>query len=267
MVTHAAPAIRPPAWAGQFYPAEPTVLRQTVRNCLAQATSGAPGHPKAIIAPHAGYIYSGPIAGSAFANFSRDAKSIRRVVLLGPSHRVAFEGLAMSSATCFKTPLGSIPVCHSEDEQLRTLPRVHTNDEAHALEHSLEVELPFLQEVLEDFALLPLVVGEASEGEVAEALEKVWDGGETRIVVSSDLSHYLDYRTAIAVDRTTARAIESLCAEDIDEDQACGRLPIRGLLQAARRHGLRAKSVDLRNSGDTAGSRDRVVGYGAFLFC
>jgi AmmeMemoRadiSam system protein B len=266
-MTTTAPTIRPPAWAGQFYPAEPAKLRQAVQECLAQAKAAGSSHPKAVIAPHAGYIYSGPIAGSAFAPFLPDADSIRRIILLGPSHRVAFNGLAMSSAEYFMTPLGQIPLCHSEDDQLRALPQVNINDHAHANEHSLEVELPFLQAALLEFSVLPLVVGEASDREVAEVLEKLWDGESTRIVVSSDLSHYLDYASAVEADRITAKAIESLDLEIMEENQACGCRPIRGLLQAARRHGLQAKAVDLRNSGDTAGSRDRVVGYGAFLFC
>jgi AmmeMemoRadiSam system protein B len=222
--------------------------------------------PKAIIAPHAGYIYSGPIAASVYARIQPARGRITRVVLLGPAHRVGFHGLALSSADCFQTPLGRITVDQEAVKKISSLPQVHVMDTAHMQEHSLEVHLPFLQEVLGEFSLVPLVVGDAEPNEVAEVLEALWGGPETLIVISSDLSHYHDYKTAQRLDRATSLAIEQLRMEDIQYDHACGRNPVSGLLQVARQRGLKAKTIDLRNSGDTAGSHDRVVGYGAYIF-
>ncbi len=222
--------------------------------------------PKAIIAPHAGYIYSGPIAASAYARIQPARGRITRVVLLGPAHRVGFHGLALSSADCFQTPLGRITVDQEAVKKISGLPQVHVMDTAHMQEHSLEVHLPFLQEALGEFSLVPLVVGDAEPNEVAEVLETLWGGPETLIVISSDLSHYHDYKTAQRLDRATSQAIEQLRLEDIQYDHACGRNPVSGLLQVARQRGLKAKTIDLRNSGDTAGSHDRVVGYGAYVF-
>ncbi len=256
---------RPPAVAGLFYPADPLQLRTSIEALLAAAapTRGAP--PKAIIAPHAGYPYSGPVAAAAYARLVPLRGRVQRVVLLGPSHRVGFHGLATSSAACFETPLGEVPLDRSALASVMDLPQVIELDAAHAMEHSLEVHLPFLQNVLGAFSLIPLVVGDASHEEVAEVLERLWGGEETLIVISSDLSHYHDYATAVRRDGRTAEAIESLHPEAIDDQGACGRLPVSGLLTAARRHGMTVERVDLRNSGDTAGSRDRVVGYGAWL--
>lgn len=257
--------VRQPAVAGMFYPDDPRVLRSMIDEFLRTAKSDG-GAPKALIAPHAGYVYSGPIAASAYARLASVRDTVRRVVLLGPSHRVPFHGLAASSASQFLTPLGPVPVDQEAYNQILDLPQVRVLDEAHALEHSLEVHLPFLQEVLHDFAVVPLVVGEASASEVDEVLERLWGGPETLIVVSSDLSHYHDYATARAMDSRTSKAIEALHPQAIDYDQACGRAPMNGLLEAARKHGLRVHTVDLRNSGDTAGPRDQVVGYGAYVF-
>jgi AmmeMemoRadiSam system protein B len=221
---------------------------------------------KALVVPHAGYVYSGPVAASAYALLASLRDRIRRVVLLGPSHRVGFEGLAASSADAFETPLGRVEIDAEAVERALLLPQVRRLDAAHAQEHSLEVQLPFLQRVLSDFRLVPLVVGDATPAEVAEVIETLWGGAETLLVVSSDLSHYLPYEQAKALDRATTQAIENLDPEAIGEDQACGRLPVQGLLLAARRHGLHARTLDLRSSGDTAGSRDAVVGYGAYAF-
>lgn len=256
--------VRNPAVAGAFYPRDAVQLRTMVTALLHAAAHGPV--PKAVIAPHAGYVYSGPVAASAFARIAHGRDSVHRVVLLGPAHRVGFHGLAVSSADDFATPLGTIPVDKEALAKVLELPHVHVRDDAHTLEHSLEVHLPFLQQTLRDFTLLPLVVGEATPQEVDAVLEAVWDGPETLIVVSSDLSHYHDYETAQALDRATSRAIEELRPEDIHYEHACGRNPINGLLYAARKHGLRATTIDLRNSGDTAGPRDRVVGYGAYIF-
>ena len=260
--------IRQPAVAGTFYPADPQQLREMVDGYLREAASRIGDEadvPKALIAPHAGYIYSGPVAASAYARLLPARDRIKRVVLLGPSHRVPFRGIATSSATHFQTPLGSIPLDRTRIEQIEKFPQVVRLDEAHTYEHSLEVHLPFLQEVLDSFTLVPLVVGEASPQQVSEVIEALWDGPETLIVISSDLSHYHDYETARRLDSATSRAIESLQPEAIQYEDACGRNPVNGLLELARRHGLHARTVDLRNSGDTAGPRDQVVGYGAYL--
>jgi hypothetical protein len=257
--------VRPAAVAGSFYPGNPARLRQTVEDLLAQAPVATGSAPKALIAPHAGYPFSGPIAASAFAPLDR-ASGVRRVVLLGPSHHLAYRGLALPDAGGFETPLGLVPVDAEGVQTISALPQVRELDAAHEREHSLEVELPFLQRALGAFTLVPLVVGDASDEEVGAVVDLLWGGPETLFVISSDLSHYYDYATAQALDRRTARAIEQLRPQDIGAEQACGRVPIRGWLWAAGKRGLRAVTADLRNSGDTAGPRDRVVGYGAFLF-
>jgi hypothetical protein len=257
--------VRTPAVAGMFYPSDARELKAAVAQYLAAADTGG-GVPKAIIAPHAGYIYSGPIAGTVYARLQPARGTISRVVLLGPAHRVGFRGLACSSAAYFETPLGRIETDHAAIQSIRDLPQVRVHDAAHAQEHSLEVHLPFLQEVLGAFRLVPLAVGAASAPEVGEVLERLWGGPETLIVISSDLSHYHDYASAQQRDRATSRAIETLDIDAIGYDDACGRDPVNGLLYVARRKGLHAHTIDLRNSGDTAGTRDSVVGYGAYVF-
>jgi AmmeMemoRadiSam system protein B len=257
--------IRHPAVAGMFYPGDPRELHRQVQGYLRDATA-TPHRPKAIIVPHAGYVYSGPVAATAYASLAPRREQIRRVLLLGPSHRVPLDGLAVSSAESFATPLGNIAIDQEAVQQLLTLPQVQVMDAAHLLEHSLEVQLPFLQEVLADFRLVPIVVGESTPDEVAEVMEMLWGGPETLLVVSSDLSHYQDYDTARHMDRATSDAIEALAPQRIHYDDACGRNPVNGLLLAARRRSLHATTLDLRNSGDTAGPRDRVVGYGAYVF-
>jgi AmmeMemoRadiSam system protein B len=257
---------RPTAVAGRFYPAHPAELRRMIESCLSQVKLDNAVAPKAVIAPHAGYLYSGPIAASAHARFASARHIIKRIVLIGPSHYVSFGGLAVSSAHAFATPLGLVPVDTESVRQICALPQVTVADEAHAREHALEVQLPFLQVVLGDFSIVPLVVSDARAEAVAEVIDWLWGGVETRFVISSDLSHYLDYASARELDSSTSRSIERLCPQDIGEEQACGRAAICGLLQAARQHGLRARAVDLRNSGDTAGPRSEVVGYGAFAF-
>jgi AmmeMemoRadiSam system protein B len=257
--------IRKPAVAGQFYPADPDDLRAVIARYLQEAPAGVPA-PKAMIVPHAGYLYSGPVAASAYACLAAARHRVTSVVLLGPAHWVLLHGLAASHATFFATPLGMIPVDEHLIDAVTVLPQVHIMEEAHASEHSLEVQLPFLQEVLNDFSLVPLVVGEATPEEVGEVLDTLWDGAETCVVISSDLSHYYEYHAAQRIDRATSRAIEALRPQDIRAEQACGRHAVRGLLQVARQRGLHAMTLDLRNSGDTAGPRDRVVGYGAYVF-
>ncbi len=259
------PEVRPPAVAGMFYPGDAAELGRTVRALLKRAETQGPV-PKAIIAPHAGYIYSGPVAASAYARLRAARGTMTRVVLIGPSHRVPLRGLAVSTADAFATPLGELKVDREAVAKLIELPQVTTLDEAHAGEHSLEVHLPFLQEVLGEVSIIPLVAGKATADEVAEVLELVWGGPETLIVISSDLSHYYDYETARRMDAATTQAIERLRPQDIGFEQACGRVPIIGLLTLARRQGLQCATIDLRNSGDTAGPKDRVVGYGAYMF-
>jgi AmmeMemoRadiSam system protein B len=261
------PAVRPAAVAGSFYPGDATTLAAEVSSYLAEAPRAPAGTraPKAIIAPHAGYMYSGPIAASIYARLAPLRGKVKRVVLAGPAHRVYVTGVAVPSSRAFASPLGEVMLDTAAIERLSALPFVEVSDRAHALEHSLEVHLPFLQSVLGDFTLVPLVVGDASPDEMARLLEALWGGDETLIVVSSDLSHYLPYESARGRDRATAQAIAQLEAR-LDPEEACGAAPINGLLRAARAHGLRAEIVDVRNSGDTAGGLDRVVGYGAFAF-
>ncbi|HEY5790999.1 MAG TPA: AmmeMemoRadiSam system protein B [Gammaproteobacteria bacterium] len=259
------PTTREPAVAGLFYPGEPSQLQHTVADLLGARAPTLPP-PKALIVPHAGYVYSGATAAAGYALLAPVRERISRVVLLGPAHRVAFRGIAMSSAADFRTPLGAVPLDTAALASLRGLPHVGWLDQAHAQEHSLEVHLPFLQLALDAFSLVPLVVGEADAPTVGAVLERLWGGDETLIVISSDLSHYHDYATAQALDAATSAAIEQLAPERIDHGGACGRYPIGGLLWVARRKGLKCTTLELCNSGDTAGTKDRVVGYGAYAF-
>lgn len=259
---------RQAAVAGLFYPADPVELRNDIQTYLHELDFGDSEIPipKAIIAPHAGYIYSGPVAASAYAHLLPAHAIIRRVILLGPAHRVPFRGLATSSAESFATPLGNVKLDQESIQKLTGLPQVHLLDEAHSLEHSLEVQLPFLMEVLDDFELVPLVVGDARPEEVAEVLQCLWGGPETLILISSDLSHYHDYATAQRMDKATSEAIIAFRENDIHSENACGCIPVNGLLHLAKEKGLSGNLIDLRNSGDTAGSKDHVVGYGAYIF-
>lgn len=257
--------IRPAAFSGSFYPADPDELDRQLTGYLAQVSLPADEPvPKAIIAPHAGYIYSGPIAASAYARLALGRGRIRRVVLIGPSHRVAFRGLALGTAASWATPIGSLPVDQSAYGLLEGLPQIGFLDQAHGQEHSLEVHVPFLIKTLGPVAVIPIVAGDASPQAVAEVLEALWGGAETAIVVSSDLSHYLDYADCLRADRATAELIGSLDGAAIPRDGACGRVPVAGLLHLARTRSMTIRALDLRNSGDTAGPKDRVVGYGAW---
>jgi hypothetical protein len=259
--------VRPPAVAGSFYPADAGRLRAAVEGYLGAANgSQAAPSPKALIAPHAGYVYSGPVAGHAFASLGAGASAIRRAVVVGPAHFVPFCGIAVPSAAAFRTPLGDVPLDGQAIEAVRDLPQVRLADAPHEPEHALEVELPFLQTVLADFALVPLVVGDATSDEVAQVLERLWGGPDTLLVISSDLSHYEPYARAKEHDAATAAAIERLDAPSLGPRDACGWLPISGLLMAASRRAMQAVRLDLRNSGDTAGPKDQVVGYGAWAF-
>jgi AmmeMemoRadiSam system protein B len=257
---------REPAVAGIFYPSHPARLRMQVEDFIENAQPPRPpSRPRAIIAPHAGYSYSGAIAGSAYQCLRPSAQSIERVVLIGPSHHVAFSGLALSHFSRFRTPLGEVFVDRAACERIQSLPQVHSLDAAHESEHCLEVQLPFLQIALPHFTIVPLVVGSTSADDVSEALELLWDQN-TLIVVSSDLSHYREYTSACSMDARTSSKIEHLDYAHLHAEDACGALAIAGLLKQASQRHLSATTLDLRNSGDTAGNRHRVVGYGAWCF-
>src|SRR5262245_44330755 len=259
------PEVRPAAVAGMFYPEEPHELADAVAAHLdsTEETPQRPGFPKAVIVPHAGYIYSGPVAASAY-DLLRPARGIvRRVVVLGPCHRVPVRGLALPQASAFATPLGRISIDAEAVRAIRDLPQVVESAATHAEEHALEVQLPFLQRVLGDFSLVPFVVGSAAPEKVAEVLDCLWGGDETLVVISSDLSHYHSYEAAREIDGATVRAILDLDA-GISHEQACGATPVAGMLIAARRRGLAPRLLDCRNSGDTAGDKRRVVGYASF---
>jgi MEMO1 family protein len=257
--------VRQPAVAGTFYDGRRQALHSNVNALLDAARQDGGTAPKAIIVPHAGYVYSGSTAALAYAQLVPSRKTIRRVVLLGPVHRVPVKGLALPGADSFATPLGEVEVDQAAVAAITPLPQVVVSPRVHAMEHSLEVQLPFLQSVLDDFKLVPLAVGEATPAEVAQVLEVLWGGPETLIVISSDLSHYLPYRAAQAMDQNTARSIMHL-DHSLSHEQACGGTPVNGLLLAAKRHGLQPHLLGLCNSGDTAGDKNRVVGYAAFAF-
>jgi AmmeMemoRadiSam system protein B len=258
--------VRPTAVAGRFYPSDPGELDAALDSAFAQAVRPEPGPPvpKALVAPHAGYLYSGPIAASAYLRVEPARATIRRVVLLGPSHRVPFRGLALSSADAWASPLGPLAVDQEAVTALREVPWVQIDDRPHAPEHSLEVHLPFLQRVLDDFTLVPIVVGDASEQEVDAVLRAVWGGQDTLVIVSTDLSHYHRYEDAQRLDARTVAAIVALRPGDVGDRDACGARPLRGLLRSAADRQMVVDAIDVRSSGDTAGDRDQVVGYGAF---
>ena len=259
--------IRKPAVSGSFYPAQRDALERQLTWFLSEA-SNAPhageAVPKAIIGPHAGYVYSGPVAARAYARLAAARGRISRVVLIGPSHHVAFRGLAVDASDAWETPCGTVALDTEAIARLHQLPMVGQLDAAHQREHALEVHVPFLQHVLGDFRLVPIVAGDAPADAVAALFDAVWGGGETLIVVSTDLSHYLDYAACRSLDARTADAIERFDDSAIGSAEACGQVPTRGLLRVARQRGMAIERLDLRNSGDTAGPRDRVVGYGAW---
>jgi len=263
-------ATRRPAVAGLFYPEDAGVLAAEIKRLLDGVQPAAPAgsvarRPRALIVPHAGYRYSGPVAASAYACLLPFAKEVSRVVLLGPAHRVYLKGMAVPSAVAFSTPLGEVSVDVDLVEQVAGLPGVGVGDEPHAQEHSLEVQLPFLQVVLGEFSVVPIVVGDCGGEQVAQVLETLWDTPETLFVISSDLSHYLPFEAARAVDAETSRAIVA-CRGDITPNEACGAHAVNGLLRFAGTHHLRCSQLDVRNSGDIAGDRSQVVGYGAYAF-
>jgi AmmeMemoRadiSam system protein B len=259
-----ASAVRPPAVSGRFYPADPAVLAADVDRFLAEGLGEAPA-PHAVVVPHAGYPYSGPVAGSSYRLVAARAGTVERVVLLGPAHFSWVPGLAVSSVAAFDTPLGRVPVDAGAREQaLAASAAVAVDDEAHRPEHSLEVQLPFLQRCLDEVPVLPLLVGQPEAATVADVLQLWWDDPGTLVVVSTDLSHYEDYATARRLDTRTAEAVVGVRPEDLGDRDACGAYALRGLLTLAWRRGAGVRLLDLRSSGDTAGPRDRVVGYGAF---
>ena len=252
--------------AGRFYSEDPTLLRQNISDFI-NASHRRDICPKALIAPHAGYIYSGPVAASAYTHLQNVNDTIDTVLLIGPAHRVYVDGLAASSAEFFETPLGNIPVNRKITARLiEQFDFVRYNDEAHQPEHSLEVQLPFLQTLLRNFKIVPLLFGNSSTRQVSNVLETFWDDAATFIVISSDLSHYHDYQTACLIDKATTEAIEAYDSESIKSEMACGHTAIGGCLQSAQKRHLRVHTVDLRTSGDTQGDKRKVVGYGAYLF-
>ena len=259
--------VRHAAVAGMFYPADAGELADDIEALLGQAPALPldPRRIKAIAVPHAGYIFSGETAACAYALIAARRDAIERVVLLGPTHRVAIHGLALPEADGFDTPLGVVAVDRDLVAAALALPQVGVSRAAHAAEHSLEVQLPFLQRVVDRFSLLPLAVGRASATEVAQVLDALWGGPETLIVISTDLSHFHPYDDAVRIDAMTVDDVLAL-STTIDHEHACGATPLNGLLLCAQRRGLTPHLIDVRNSGDTAGDRSRVVGYGAFAF-
>lgn len=256
--------IRKPAVAGHFYPADAGELQVLVQQMLEKAQVLPGRAPKALIVPHAAYVYSGPVAAPAFAQLTGRRERYRRVILLGPCHRVALKGIASSSASAFRTPLGDVPLDHESISRLDPS-AVCLSDAAHLAEHSLEVQLPFLQEALDSFWLVPLVVGDVPPQAVADLISTLWGSADTLLVVSTDLSHYLPFDEALQKDSMTCRAIEGMDFGQIAHEDACGATPLVGLLMAAQRRGLHITTLDLRNSGQTAGGRGRVVGYGSWM--
>ncbi len=257
------------AVAGQFYPSDPVMLQSDVNQYLNNASNFSKTlspAPKAYIVPHAGYIYSGEIAANAYNQLKIHPELITKVILLGPAHQVPFSGIAYSSANYFNTPLGAVPVNNSVINKIKHLNFVVCNNAAHKQEHSLEVQLPFLQTVLNKFTVVPLVIGDCSSQDVAIILEQLWGGKDTVIIISSDLSHFNTYQIAQELDKNTSKAISLLQPEKIHYHHACGRTPVNGLLRIAKKKKLKVSVLDVRNSGDTAGDKNRVVGYGSYSF-
>lgn len=259
--------IRYPAVAGLFYPSDAEVLKDEICFFLNQIINSSHNNlPKALIVPHAGYKYSGSVAGSAYSLLAKFPKKITSVILAGPSHRVRFDGIAIPDYLSYATPLGTIPIDHEKIQTILSSSQVIRFNEAHDQEHCIEVQLPFLQSVLGQFSLIPLVVGHTESNRVSDVLNALWNGPETLIIISSDLSHYHEYKTAVFMDQATSVAIENLQPELITKEQACGFIPLAGLLHSAKKRGMSAKTLNLRNSGDTTGEKNSVVGYGAYAF-
>ncbi len=260
--------VRSPAVAGRFYPAEPSRLRTMIGSFLDEAQNEAQApeaRVRGLIEPHAGYRYSGRVAASGYVLLRRAAARYERVVLIGTAH-TGVEGIATTAAQAFDGPLGTVAVDQMACRQVEKWPGVHRDERAHRVDHALEVQLPFLSVVLESFRIVPLLVGKVAPEVMAEILAALWDGADSLVVVSSDLSHYQDDATARMLDEETARAIVSMEEERVGPEQACGHHAIAGFLKAARRRGLVGKLLDLRNSGQMGGSKAEVVGYGTFAF-
>jgi hypothetical protein len=262
---------RRPAAAGVFYPADSELLGRTVRALLdAAPPASRPGSraarfPRAIVVPHGLLGLAGTVAAAAWSRVAPHAARYKRVVILGPSHHAQFAGLAAPFSDAFATPLGPVEVDRIGIETARCFPQLFISDEPHEQEPSLEVQLPFVQLVLPEVTILPLVVGETEDAESAQVIESLWND-TTLVVVSTDLSHYHDAATAQRIDHATGQAIEALEALRIQEEQACGHAALRGLLVVARARGLRASRVELRHSGETSGDLSEVIGYGSFVF-
>ena len=257
-------SVRAAQVAGAFYPAGDNELVAMVERCLEIARPSGGVRPKVIVAPHAGYQFSGPIAGTAYAPLRVLSDIVTRIVLIGPAHRVAFKGIAITSTDAWATPLGLVPVDWTAVRRVLDVPGVAIEDRAFEAEHGLEVHLPFLQRVFSSPSIVPLLVGEAPAAMVSEVLSRLWGGPETLIVVSSDLSHFHDVETARKLDSETGRLIELMRPDRIDGSGACGHRALAGALDQARRKDLRVTGLDIRNSADTKGGPERVVGYGAF---
>jgi AmmeMemoRadiSam system protein B len=259
--------IRHAAVAGQFYSDDPDELAHNVDSYIHSGLADVNANSlHGLIVPHAGYIYSGPVAGVAYWVLQKARSRIRTVVLAGPSHRVFLEGIGASLAAEWHTPLGPVAIAQDETSKLlHEFSAVNVRDDAHAPEHSLEVQLPFLQRVLDpDWQLLPLVVGHVDSNVMAEVLEPYLTRPDVVVIVSTDLSHYLTYDDARERDNRTAWNIIERNPDHIFDDDACGAYPLRGALVAAKEGDCNIELLALANSGDTQGSRDRVVGYGAF---
>ena len=256
--------VRAPAVAGVFYPADRETLATDVGRFIANASIPQTLEPKALIAPHAGYVYSGQVAANAYIAWQSQKDKIERIVLIGPSHRTSLQGIAVPTVDAFRTPLGEVAIDSEAIAEITDLPQIVIDDEPHRQEHSLEVHIPFLQEVLGDFKLLPLVVGFVSGEQVAQVIERLWSNESTRFLISTDLSHFHDYKSAQKLDSSTAQSIEAMNPTIIGQEQACGCIPVAGMLIAARKHGLSVERLALQNSGDTSGKKDRVVGYGSW---
>ena len=265
-------SVRPPAVASLFYPGEAAELKQNLREMLDEASEAedpnedlpADQYLKALIVPHAGYVYSGTTAARAYHLLRKNRDDFRRVIILGPAHRVWLEGIAFPGTDAFETPLGRIPLAKQQIRELLRFPEVQLRDDAHQDEHCLEVQLPFLQEILNEFELIPAVVGEISPDSLSGLLENLLEDPQNLLLLSTDLSHFHSYSEAQEIDQETAEAIETFEDDKILPEHACGTLPLRGLLRHARTQGWKIQRLGLCNSGDTAGSKDRVVGYGAW---
>ena len=258
------PPIRAPAVAGLFYEADASRLRRHVADLMEGVTPLSRPVPRALIVPHAGYVYSGQTAAAAYACLAPIRDSVRRVLLFGPAHRVYLEGMALPAADSFATPLGDVPIDRAGAARIARMSGVCISDEAHRQEHSLEVQLPFLQSVLGEFSLVPVVVGRCAADTVAAAMDTLWDEPGTLLIVSTDLSHFHSYEEARRIDRATCDQLMAR-STGLDGERACGAYALNGLMHSARRRSLQVELLDLCNSGDTAGDRERVVGYGSFL--